>query len=59
MEVCHKPRGGGYAERRVLAADALIAPLWAPQQRLTVRALLPWDRLTASGEISTGSLPLG
>lgn len=41
LEVCRKPGGDGYAERRLMPADARVSPQDRPMQVLLVKDLLP------------------
>ena len=41
LEVCHRPEGDGYAERRLMSADAQVFPQERPTQILVVKDLLP------------------
>lgn len=41
LEVCHRPEGDGYAERRLMPADAQVFPQERPTQSLVVKDLLP------------------
>jgi Uma2 family endonuclease len=41
LEVCREPEGDGYAERRLMPADARVSPQDRPTQVLVVKDLLP------------------
>jgi Uma2 family endonuclease len=41
LEVCRTPTDGGYADRRMVSADARVAPIARPGSALAVGELLP------------------